>query len=122
MGLRPLTESERTAARLKATAARADRAEIKAKVKSGAMTVAEVIEAAASMESIGRLKVAELLESLPGIGEVRAAAIMETVGIARSRRLRGLGVHHAQGFAVGRPLPAEALPAWWSGWRGRWQG
>jgi hypothetical protein len=24
---------------------------------------------------------------------VRAAAIMETVGIARSRRLRGLGVH-----------------------------
>ncbi|HXF01893.1 MAG TPA: integration host factor, actinobacterial type [Arthrobacter sp.] len=93
MGLRPLTESERTAARLKATAARADRAEIKAKVKSGAMTVAEVIEAAGSMESIGRLRVAELLESLPGIGEVRAAAIMETVGIAHSRRLRGLGIH-----------------------------
>ena len=93
MGLRPLTESDRTTARLKATAARVERAELKAKVKSGAMTVAEVIEAAGSMESVGRLRVSELLESLPGIGPVRAAAIMETVRIAPSRRLRGLGIH-----------------------------
>ena len=32
---------------------------------------------------------------------------------------RGLGVDHAQGFIVGRPLPAEALSAWWSSWRSR---
>jgi EAL domain-containing protein (putative c-di-GMP-specific phosphodiesterase class I) len=36
--------------------------------------------------------------------------------------LRGLGVHFAQGFAVGRPLPIGALPGWWSGWRGGRQG
>ena len=29
-----------------------------------------------------------------------------------------LGVHYAQGYAVGRPLPATALPGWWAGWRG----
>ncbi len=32
---------------------------------------------------------------------------------------KGLGVDHAQGFIVGRPLPAEALSAWWASWRGR---
>lgn len=33
--------------------------------------------------------------------------------------VRALGVDAAQGFVVGRPLPAEALRAWWSSWRGR---
>jgi EAL domain-containing protein (putative c-di-GMP-specific phosphodiesterase class I) len=28
------------------------------------------------------------------------------------------GADHAQGFAVGRPLPAAALPAWAAAWRG----
>jgi EAL domain-containing protein (putative c-di-GMP-specific phosphodiesterase class I) len=32
--------------------------------------------------------------------------------------LRNLGVHHAQGFAIGLPLPAAALTAWSAGWRG----
>ncbi|MFC7476965.1 EAL domain-containing protein [Dankookia sp. GCM10030260] len=32
--------------------------------------------------------------------------------------IRDLGVHYAQGYAVGRPLPAGALPGWWAGWRG----
>ena len=39
------------------------------------------------------MRVAELLEALPGIGKVRAAAIMEQLGIAASRRVRGLGIH-----------------------------
>lgn len=32
--------------------------------------------------------------------------------------VRSLGVHFAQGFGVGRPLPAAALPSWWASWRG----
>jgi EAL domain-containing protein (putative c-di-GMP-specific phosphodiesterase class I) len=42
-------------------------------------------------------------------------------GIADARlwqAARGLGVDHAQGFIVGRPLPPEAIPAWWAAWRG----
>jgi EAL domain-containing protein (putative c-di-GMP-specific phosphodiesterase class I) len=34
-------------------------------------------------------------------------------------RVRGAGVDLAQGFIVGRPLPAAALPAWIENWQGR---
>ena len=81
MALRLLTDEERAAARDKATAARAARAEVKAKLR------------AADDEALSRMKVSDLLESAPGIGKVRSAAIMEDIGIARTRRVRGLGVH-----------------------------
>ena len=32
-----------------------------------------------------------MLESLPGVGKVRARQIMEQLGISESRRVRGLG-------------------------------
>jgi ribosomal protein S13 len=32
-----------------------------------------------------------MLESLPGVGKVKARRIMEEIGIADSRRVRGLG-------------------------------
>ncbi|WP_394937836.1 integration host factor, actinobacterial type [Psychromicrobium sp. YIM B11713] len=93
MSLRPLTVEERAAALQKAAQARTVRAEAKNKLKAGKTTVAQLIAAASQDEALGRLKVTELLESLPGIGQVRAAAIMQQVGIASTRRLRGLGVH-----------------------------
>ncbi|WP_158745889.1 EAL domain-containing protein [Acidisphaera sp. L21] len=31
-------------------------------------------------------------------------------------RMRDLGVEYAQGFLIGRPLPASALPSWLEGW------
>lgn len=93
MSLRPLTSNERAAARGKATAARATRAAVKAKLKSGQVTVAEVIASGAKDEAIGRMKVSDLLESLPRVGKVRASAIMDEIGIASTRRVRGLGIH-----------------------------
>jgi len=35
--------------------------------------------------------VIDLLQSMPGVGKVKAQEIMERVGIAGNRRLRGLG-------------------------------
>ena len=44
-------------------------------------------------EVIGKMKVSALLESLPGVGKVRARQIMERIGISETRRVRGLGAN-----------------------------
>ena len=93
MALRPLTNEERARAREKATAARTVRAEVKKALRDGTMTAAQVLERGTTDEAVSRLKVTDLLEATPGIGKVRSAAIMEQIGIARTRRVRGLGQH-----------------------------
>lgn len=93
MALRPLTDEERARAREKATAARTARAEVKKALRDGTMTVAEVIQRGGEDEAISRLKVTDLLEATPGIGKVRSATIMDQIGIAQTRRVRGLGQH-----------------------------
>jgi ribosomal protein S13 len=40
---------------------------------------------------VGKMKVSALLESMPGVGRVRARQIMDEVGISETRRVRGLG-------------------------------
>jgi len=46
-----------------------------------------------------------VLESMPGVGKVRAQRIMEKLGISPNRRVRGLGTHQRQAlqreFATG---------------------
>ena len=37
------------------------------------------------------MRVIDLLQSMPGLGKVRARQTMERLGIAESRRVRGLG-------------------------------
>ncbi|ALE92212.1 DNA-binding protein [Arthrobacter alpinus] len=93
MSLPSLTDQERAEALQKAAAARTVRSRIKAELKSGMVSVAAVIAAAGEEPALGRLKVTDLLEALPGIGKVRATVIMSELGISPSRRVRGLGVH-----------------------------
>ena len=93
MSLRPLTPQERADALAKAAAARTTRAEAKDRLKSGKLTIADLLSAGETDDAIARMRIVELLEALPGIGRVRAAAIMEQLGIAASRRVRGLGIH-----------------------------
>jgi DNA uptake protein ComE-like DNA-binding protein len=84
-----LTPEQRTAALAKAAEARAARAEIKARLKMGSMSLADAF--ASDDTNVGRLKVVSLLESLPGVGKVKARKIMEDVEIADNRRVQGLG-------------------------------
>ncbi len=91
MPLPTLSPEQRAAALEKAAEARKARAEIKDKLKRGDITLPEVLDLAEKDEMVGKLKVASVLEALPGIGKVRAAQIMERLKIADSRRLRGLG-------------------------------
>ncbi len=96
MSLRPLTARERADALTKAAAARASRAAAKERLKKGELTAAQLLAAVGTDDALARMKVSELLESMAGIGKVRAAAIMDQLGIAASRRLRGLGIHQRQ--------------------------
>jgi ribosomal protein S13 len=40
---------------------------------------------------IGKMKVLAVLESLPGLGKVKARRVMDEVGISDTRRVQGLG-------------------------------
>jgi len=84
-----LTPEQRAAALAKAAEARTARAEIKVKLKQGTLTVPEALLSADP--NVGKLKVIAMLESLPGLGKVKARKIMEEVGIADNRKIQGLG-------------------------------
>lgn len=84
-----LTPEQRAAALAKAAEARAARADIKARLKMGSITLREALSS--DDVNIGKLKVVSLLESLPGVGKVKARKLMEEVGIADNRRVQGLG-------------------------------
>jgi transposase len=91
MSLPPLTPEARAAALEKATAARKRRAEVKSRLKRGAVTLTAVLDEAAADETLAKMKVSALLKSLPGVGEVRAKQIMERLRIADNRSIAGLG-------------------------------
>lgn len=91
MALPPLTPEQRAAALEKAAAARRERAEVKNRLKHSGASLHEVIQQGQKNDVIGKMKVSALLESLPGVGKVRAKQIMERLGISESRRVRGLG-------------------------------
>ena len=86
-----LTPEQRADALLKAAAARVKRAEVKNRLKRGTTTLEAVIKDAATDDTIGKMKVTAVLQAMPGVGKVRAGQIMERLGIAESRRIRGLG-------------------------------
>lgn len=98
MALPFLTPEQRLAALEKAAASRRERASLKARLKQSNISLASVIEQGATNDAIGKMRVIALLESMPGVGKVKAAAMMEKVGIANSRRIRGLGEKQIAGI------------------------
>ena len=73
----------------KAAEARRLRADIKARLKMGSMSLQDALES--DDENVGKLKVVSMLESLPGIGKKKARDLMADIGIADNRRVQGLG-------------------------------
>ncbi len=92
MPLPPTLSAEQRAAALeKAAAARRVRAELKEKLKMGSLGLQELLDEGSKDEVVGKMKVLAALESLPGLGKVKARRLMEEVGISETRRLQGLG-------------------------------
>lgn len=91
MALPPLTPEQRSAALGKAAQARRERASVKNRLKHAQGDLGEVITEGKTNDVIGKMRVSALLESMPGVGRVKAKALMVEIGISESRRVRGLG-------------------------------
>ena len=94
MALPQLTDEQRKEALEKAAQARHERAELREKIKSGKVTLEEVLDSDAPIAN--RMKVSALIESLPGYGKAKAAKIMDELGISATRRVKGLGARQRE--------------------------
>src|SRR5688500_7789968 len=86
-----LTPEQREQALAKAAAARRARAELKEQLKAGSLSLSGLLRRAETDEHTGGMKVLAVIESLPGVGKVKARRTMDQIGIADTRRVRGLG-------------------------------
>ncbi|HUB68874.1 MAG TPA: integration host factor, actinobacterial type [Acidimicrobiales bacterium] len=86
-----LSPDQRQAALEKAAAVRKQRAELKDRLKMGSISLKELLDQGQHDEVIGKMKVINVLESLPGLGKVKARRAMDEVGISETRRVQGLG-------------------------------
>ena len=91
MALPELTPEQRQAALDKAAASRRERAEVKNRLKHSGASILDVLREGQVNDVIGKMRVVDLLQSMPGLGKVRARQLMERLNIAESRRVRGLG-------------------------------
>ena len=85
-----LSPEARAEAHEKAKAARIKRAEVREELKTGKLTVAQVLDMRDD-PVVGRMKISTLIETLPGYGKAKAERIMRELQIAESRRIRGIG-------------------------------
>src|SRR3954451_4369407 len=100
MPLPTLTDEDRKAALAKAAEARRKRAELKAELKSGKRNLKDVLSRN-NDDTVGKMKVSNVLESLPGVGKVRARKLMEKLDISASRRIPGLRANQCESRVAG---------------------
>jgi hypothetical protein len=103
-----LSLRQRAAALERAAAARARRAELRAELKSGRLSVAELLNQAGTDDQVAAMRVTALLAALPGHGKVRASALLGELRIAPSRRLRGLGPKQRAALLARFPEAAQS--------------
>ncbi|MBK5224795.1 MAG: integration host factor [Acidimicrobiia bacterium] len=100
-----LTDEQRQAALAKAATVRRARAEMKERLKMGSVSLGELLKLADDDEVVAKMKVLSVLESLPGVGKVKARRTMDAIGIADSRRVRGLGEQQRKALLEAFPSP-----------------
>jgi guanylate kinase len=108
MGTPPqLTPAERANALAKAKASRQERSEVKSRIKSGELSISEVISLAEDNEVIAKMRVLEMVESKSGVGKIRGIALLEKLGISSARRIKGLGRYQRAALLKEFELPTS---------------
>lgn len=105
-----LSHEERAAALEEAKRSRQLRAHIKEQVKNGEFGIEEVLRIAVANPAVARMRVLELLESISGVGKIRAELLMEKMKISPSRRIMGLGRHQVAALIKEFSISKSATP------------
>jgi guanylate kinase len=108
MALPPqLSEEERARALEVAKRSRQERAQIKNEIHKGTISFSQFLTMADSNQVLAKMRVVELLESLPGYGKIRAQALMERFEISPTRRVQGLGRHQRSSLLKEFEIPSS---------------
>lgn len=111
MGAPPqLSPEQRASALAKAKESRQIRAAVKARIKSGELSVTDVIAMSKDDEAIAKMRVLELIESIAGVGKIRGKAILEKLDISLTRRIQGLGRHQLESLEREFQIPSGLVP------------
>lgn len=90
--MRVLTKEERALGLERAMAARKAKADVRRRAAAGELPISRALEAP---EAQG-LPLGYLIASYRGIGSVRAASILESVGLDTARRVRSIGIRQRE--------------------------
>ena len=101
MAVPHLDDDARRRALLTAAESRRERAGWKARLADGSAGLAELLAAAEQSQAVAGMRVADALGALPGVGPRGVERILESCGIAPSRRLRGLGARQREALLAG---------------------
>ena len=105
-----LSAEQRAQALRQAAAVRADRSQAKAELKAGKLSLTALLDRAANEQALASMRVSALLAALPGYGKVRAAALLDELGIASTRRVRGLGARQRAALLARVEQAAQSQP------------
>ncbi|HEX4727898.1 MAG TPA: integration host factor, actinobacterial type [Jatrophihabitans sp.] len=105
-----LSAEQRAQALRRAAAVRADRSRARADLKAGRLSLTGLLDRASSEEALASMRVSALLAALPGHGKVRAAALLDELGIASTRRVRGLGARQRAALLARVEQAAQSQP------------
>ncbi|MFM9263228.1 MULTISPECIES: integration host factor, actinobacterial type [Rhodococcus] len=103
----PLTDRQRRLGLVNAQHARMARARMLQQLKASHIGVRDVLDAADRDEIIARIKVVDLMKSLPGVGPVGAQRLLDGIGIDSARRLGGLRARQRQELIDATTYPIQ---------------
>jgi guanylate kinase len=100
-----MSAEDRARALQEAKIARQVRALHKEEIRKGTLTIADIFRISDDNPIVAKMRVLELLESIPGYGKVRAHSLMERSSISPTRRIQGLGRHQKAALLQEFSLP-----------------
>ena len=86
-----MSDEDRRKALALSKESRQTRAHYKALINSGELSFIDFLAVAEANPILERMRVAELLESVPGYGKIRVETLMRKSSISPTRRIKGLG-------------------------------